>query len=120
MPREFSRSRRVADLIQRELAVLIQRELDRDRVGLITLSAAEVSPDLSQAKIYFTSLDASLDEGDLTKELNRMSGHFRHGLARCLRLKSMPALKFVFDRSIERGSRLSSLIDSLHKDSGEK
>lgn len=117
MPREFSRSRRIADQIQRELAVLIQRELDRGRVGLITLSAADVSPDLTQAKIYFTSLDASLDERDLTKELNRLAGHFRHSLARCLRLRSMPTLKFVFDRSVERGNRLSSLIDSLRKDS---
>ncbi|MBI2969855.1 MAG: 30S ribosome-binding factor RbfA [Gammaproteobacteria bacterium] len=119
MPKEFSRSRRVADLIQRELAVVLQREIDREQFGLITISAVDVSPDLAQAKIYFTSLGPRLNEAGLCRELNGMAGHFRHSLARALPLKSMPRLRFEFDSSIERGSRLASLIDSLHKGPGK-
>lgn len=119
MPRDFSRSRRIADLIQRELAVLIQRQLERDQVGLVTISAVSVSPDLKQARVYFTSLGAAADPTQLTRELNSLAGEFRHGLAQALPLRSMPKLKFEFDSSVERGARLASLIDSLRAKASE-
>ena len=113
MPRDFSRSRRIADLIQRELAVLVQRELDRQHAGLVTISSVSVSPDLSQATAWFTSIGAAAQPAELAKELNDMAGKFRHALAQALSLRSMPRLRFEFDASVERGSRLASLIDSL-------
>lgn len=120
MPREFGRSRRVADLIQREVAGLIQRELDQHRTGMLTVSSVDVSPDLANAKIYFTCLSASVERQPLVDELNSMAGQFRHHLAKCLSMRSVPRLEFVFDPSVERGSRLSTLIDSLNRDKSEK
>jgi len=113
MPREYGRNRRVADLIQREVADLIQRELDQRRTGMVTISEVDISPDLANAKIYFSCLDATTDRRPLVDELNSMAGHFRHELGRRLRMRVVPRLHFVFDQSVERGSRLSSLIDSL-------
>jgi ribosome-binding factor A len=116
MPREYGRNRRVADLIQRELAELIQRELDMNRVGMVTISGAEVSPDLTQARVYFTCIGGKVGPAALSAELNEMSGHFRHHLAKTLTMRSVPRLEFRFDESVERGSRMSELIDSLKKD----
>ncbi|MBI2994881.1 MAG: 30S ribosome-binding factor RbfA [Gammaproteobacteria bacterium] len=115
MPREYGRNRRVADLVQREVADLVQRELDQQRTGMITISEVDVSPDLSIAKIYFSCLDPATDRRPLVNELNNLAGHFRHVLGRRLRMRTVPRLQFVFDQSVERGSRLSSLIDSLNK-----
>ncbi len=118
MPKEFGRNRRVGDLIQRELAQLIQRESNklRDIPGatLITVAKVDVSPDLAQAKVFVTTLDDQADRSRLLAGLNHNAGHFRHELAQLLRLRTMPKLRFVYDEAQERGIRLSRLIDSLH------
>lgn len=119
MPKQFSRSRRVADLVQKELAGLIQRQITDPRLGMITIASADISPDLKNAKVYVTSLGGEANVEELVETLNDMAGHFRYELAQVLSLRVVPKLKFVFDSSIERGSRLSALIDSLHKDSVE-
>jgi len=113
MPKEFSRSRRVADLIQRELATLIQREMDVRKFGLITVSLVDVSPDLQNAKVFVTSLSDDVEREALLVALNKRAPHFRHELARNSPLRTTPRLVFVFDSSIEYGSRLSALIDSV-------
>lgn len=118
MPREFRRNRRVGDLIQRELAQLMQRESNKLRgipgATLVTVAKVDVSPDLSQAKIYVTTLDDSAERSQMLAGLNEQAGHFRHELAQMLRMRTMPKLKFVYDEAQERGTRLSRLIDSLH------
>ncbi|MCH7694923.1 MAG: 30S ribosome-binding factor RbfA [Proteobacteria bacterium] len=119
MPKQFSRSRRVADLVQKELAGLIQRQITDPRLGMITIASADISPDLKNAKVYVTSLGGEANVEELVETLNDMAGHFRYELAQVLSLRVVPKLKFVFDSSIERGSRLSALIDSLNKDSVE-
>jgi ribosome-binding factor A len=119
MPREYGRNRRVADLIQRELAAVIQRELDPARTGMVTVSGTDVSPDLTQARVYFTRIGGCMSHAELAAELNGMAGHFRHHLARSLTMRSVPRLEFRFDESVERGSRMSELIDSLTKDKAQ-
>ena len=113
MPRQFGRNRRVADLVQRELAVLLQREITDPQFGLITVSAVDISPDLKYARIFVTCLGGKQQTGELIRTLNDMAGHYRHELAQVLTLRSVPRLKFEFDVSIERGRHLSGLIDSL-------
>ncbi|NKB36741.1 MAG: 30S ribosome-binding factor RbfA [Gammaproteobacteria bacterium] len=113
MPKEFGRNRRVSDLIQRDLATLIQREVHNKEFGLITLSAVDVSPDLLNAKIFVTSMSDDCDKQTLVATLNDMSGHFRHELAKDSPLRKTPKLQFVFDGSVEHGTRLSALIDSV-------
>lgn len=113
MPKEFARHRRVSDLVQRDLARLVQREVDTKEFGLITLSAVDVSPDLLNAKIFVTSMSDDCDKQALVATLNGLAGHFRHELAKDSPLRKTPKLQFEFDGSVEHGTRLSALIDSV-------
>ncbi|GAB6039588.1 30S ribosome-binding factor RbfA [Endothiovibrio diazotrophicus] len=109
MPREFPRSRRVGEQMQRELAELIRDEVKDPRVGMVTIAAVEVSKDLAHAKVWFTVLGA---EPTVTAEgLNRASGFLRRELGRRMVLRSVPQLHFVYDDSVVRGNELASLID---------
>ncbi len=115
MPREYGRNERVADLVQREIASIIQREMSFTETGLITVSYVDVSPDLKNAKIYFTCLEPVLSEEVLTNLLNKKVKHFRHLLAKVLPLRVVPELVFLFDHSITRANRLSDLIASVSR-----
>ncbi len=120
MHNETNRPRRVAHLIQREVADLIHRELNDPRVQQVTITAVDMSRDLSQAKVFFTCLDAHADPQDLEKALNHAKGYFRHHLKSRLDLRGIPNLRFLHDKSIERGARISELIDAAVKsDSGD-
>ena len=117
MAKEFSRTRRVADQIQRHLAELIQMELGDPRIGMVTVTAVEVSHEFEHARIYFTVLGKNLEDQavveDTTEVLNHAAGFLRRELARRLKLRTTPELVFVYDKSLEQGNRLSNLIDSV-------
>ena len=115
MPRQYSRSRRIADLVQRELAPLLQRELFDSNVGIITVSAVDISPDLKNARIFITRLGGDQGMPEVVDSLNDKAGHFRHELAKVLVTRSVPKLKFEYDISIERAEHLTGLIDSVSK-----
>jgi ribosome-binding factor A len=105
------RLRRVADQIQRELSGLLRAELKDPRVGMITLTGVEVSPDLAHAKVFFTTL-GDADALERTEAgLQRAAGFLRAQLGHRLKLRVTPELRFVYDASVERGMRLSKLID---------
>ena len=105
------RPRKLADLIQRELAELIAREMRDPRVGMLTITSVDVSPDLSHAKVFFTLLDRKQVEGTL-QGLKRSAGFLRSQLARRIKMYTTPELRFEYDESVERGDHLSRLIDS--------
>lgn len=114
MAQEYSRTQRVADQIQRELAALIQREVKDPRVGMATVSAVEVSRDLSHAKVFVTVLNGGEDQQEITesvKALNNASGFLRSQLGQRMKLRIVPTLRFHFDDSLSRGNYLSNLID---------
>lgn len=114
MPKNFSRTRRVAEQIQRELAELIRREVRDPRLGMVTVTAAEVSRDMSYAKVFVTVLGKSEAESQISLDiLTRLAGFLRHELGKQMRLRHIPELRFVYDASIERGTSLSALIDSV-------
>ena len=124
MPKDFSRSRRVGEQIQRELALLLQREVRDPRLSQVTISAVKVTRDMSQATVYFTVLGKKEDVPPIQQALEKASGFLRHALAEHVVMRSLPHLKFIYDDSISRGSELSSLIDEAiaadrkkHKDS---
>lgn len=125
-----ARVQRVADQIQRDLATLIQTEVSDPRVGMVSVTAVDVSRDLAHAKVYVTVMntltddqavnDSTLSEpGELDKleieenlkALNKAAGYLRTLLAKRLDIRSVPKLRFYYDASIERGQRLSNLID---------
>lgn len=108
------RPEKLGDLIQRELSDLLHRDVRDPRVGMVTITAVDVSPDLSHAKVFFTTLDAThLD--DARQGLARAAGFLRSQLARRIKLYTTPELRFVYDESVERGDRLSRLIDSTQE-----
>jgi ribosome-binding factor A len=111
MPREFSRSSRLADQIQRDLSDLIRLEVRDPRVGLVTVTEVEVSRDLSHAKVYVTSLAGSDQAAQSQQALQHAAGFLRSRLAQSLKARTVPELHFVYDESVERGIRLSRLID---------
>jgi ribosome-binding factor A len=120
MPKEFSRTRRVAELLQRELSTVIARELGDPRVGMVTVTAVEVSKDYAHATVYVTRLGSgSSEQNETVTALNRASGFLRHALSERLDLRSTPRLHFKYDTSIERGEELSRLIDRAASNSGE-
>ncbi|MDO8891061.1 MAG: 30S ribosome-binding factor RbfA [Sulfurimicrobium sp.] len=120
MPKDHSRPRRVAEQIQRELAELIQLEVKDPRVGMVTLTDVEVTPDYSHAKVYFTLLNQGHSLDETLEGLNRAAGYLRSQLAHRMRLRIMPQLHFVFDSSVERGVQLSNLIEEAVALEGDK
>ena len=114
MKKGHGRPQRLGDLIQREVSELIRLEVRDPRVGMITITSVDVSPDLSHAKIFFTVLpEEKLPE--TSKGLSRAAGYLRSQLAKRVKLYTTPELRFVYDESVERGDRLSRLIDSANK-----
>jgi ribosome-binding factor A len=132
MAKEYSRTQRVADHLQRELAALIQHEVRDPRVGMVSITGVNVSRDLGHAKIYFTVLgcDSSEEASDSTEALNKAAGFLRSELSRDSNMRSVPQLRFYFDSSVGQGRHLEDLIQraadadrqlGLHdEDSGEE
>jgi ribosome-binding factor A len=112
MPKDYPRSRRIAEQLQRELSDIIRLDLNDPRVGMITLVDVEVSPDQSYAKVYFTSLGDRSSIVDTTKGLQHAAGFLRSQLAHRMKLRVVPQLQFKYDESVERGMRISQLIDT--------
>ena len=102
------RGLRVADQIQRELAELIARELRDPRIGMVTLSGVEVSPDYAHAKLRFSVLVG--DPQQTEDALNEAAGFLRNGLFKRLSIHTVPRLHFVHDESVARGFELDRLI----------
>lgn len=120
MPKEFSRSQRVSEQILRELAELIRLEVKDPRVGFITLTEVEVTPDYAHAKVYFTSMRGEEGLDEILAGLRRASGFLRRELGRRVRIHTTPELHFHYDQSVERGSRMSQLIDKVVREDEER
>jgi len=109
----YSKTDRIAEMIQRKLAEIIRTEINDPRLpSLITLSAVEVSRDLGHAKVYFTAFNG--DPVQTTLILNSASSYLRTALTRTIKTHTVPQLHFVYDKSIEYGERLSKLIDDVN------
>ena len=113
MAREFSRQERVADYLQRELSTLIQRELRDPRLGMVSVTAVEVSRDLAHAKVFFTRLgtDSAEEAKPAAAVLDGAAGYLRSLLARDAQMRTVPRLRFLFDASVGRGRDMEALID---------
>lgn len=117
MPKEFSRSQRVAEQILRELAELVRFEIKDPRVGFVTLTEVELTPDYAHAKVYFTLMSGEEGLQETLAGLRRASGFLRRELGRRVRIHTTPELHFHYDKSVEQGSRMSQLIDQVvHED----
>jgi len=106
-----NRSFRVADQIQRDLAELI-RELKDPRIGMVTISGVEVTPDYAHAKVFFSVLVG--DPTGTQEALNEAAGFLRNGLFKRLQIHTVPSLHFHFDRTTERAAEMNSLISQAN------
>lgn len=112
MPKEFNRTNRVADQIQRELATLIQFDVKDPRVGMVTITAVEVSREFEYARVFFTVLGDNAVREATTKGLTHAAGFLRRELAHRLKLRTTPELQFIYDQSIENAAKMSELIST--------
>jgi ribosome-binding factor A len=112
MPRDYPRSRRIAEQVQRELSDIVRLELKDPRVGMITITDVEVTQDQSHAKVFFTVLGDESRVADAVAGLRHAAGFLRSELAHRMKLRAVPQLQFKHDESVERGMRLSQLIDA--------
>lgn len=114
MRRDFSRTDRVAQQIQKEVAVIIQREIKDPRVGMATVSSVEVSKDLSFARVFITFYNN--DEQQMKKAaeiLNEAAGFIRSLIGKRIRVRIVPELRFVLDNSLMHGMHISNLVDEV-------
>ncbi len=112
MAREFARTDRVSQEIQKEIAMIIQREVKDPRLGMVTVNAVEITRDLAYAKIFvtfFTLEGQNVDES--IKILNEASSYIRTLLAKRIKARIMPELRFVYDKSMVEGVRMGHLVD---------
>ena len=112
MPKEYARSERVAQMVNRHMATILRNDVNDPRVSTLTITEVEVTKDLRQAKVFVTSMD---DEAVVIDEimgaLEKANGFLRRRLANSIDMRHCPSLVFAYDNSISQGARMSALID---------
>ena len=112
MAREYARTDRVGQQIQKEIAVILMREIKDPRLSMTTVSAVEVTRDLAYAKVFVTFFNDNADEIKASLEvLAEAEGYIRSLLGKRLRARIMPHLRFIYDSSMSEGVRMSALVD---------
>lgn len=113
------RQQQVADAIQKEVSVLIQRELKDPRLGFVTVTRAEVSPDLHHAKVFVSVLGSPEEQQATLKVLASAAGFLRHELGARLSMRYIPALQFRTDASIAHSDRIARLLTELETEAAD-
>lgn len=115
--REFKRTDRVGDALQRLLASTIQFEIRDPRVGMININDVQVTRDLAHAKVFITKVGATVEEAEAAAEaLNGAAGYLRSIVAKEMNMRTTPRLHFIYDHTAVRGQELSSLISQAVKE----
>ncbi|WP_198264643.1 30S ribosome-binding factor RbfA [sulfur-oxidizing endosymbiont of Gigantopelta aegis] len=121
---DFNRSRRVGELIQRELATMLTRDVKDPRLSFVSITAVDVTRDLGFAKIFYTIISTDNDESKSSEEkrtedkakvkeaLVKASGFLRYELGQRIKLRIVPRLEFRYDESVLHGAQLTQLIDN--------
>ncbi|MBE5252708.1 MAG: 30S ribosome-binding factor RbfA [Enterobacterales bacterium endosymbiont of Blomia tropicalis] len=123
MAKEFGRPQRVSQELQKEIAMILQREIKDPRLGMmVTVSGVEVSRDLAYAKVFVTFLNDKDEEAvkNGLKALKEASGYIRILLGKAMRLRIVPELTFFYDNSLIEGMRMSNLVSSVVKNDAER
>ncbi|MCC5796554.1 MAG: 30S ribosome-binding factor RbfA [Methylophaga sp.] len=119
MAKEYSRTSRISEVVMRELALLIQQEISDPRVGMVTVSHADVTADLKYCKVYVTRLNGFDSEQDIEtclEGLQNAAGFLRRELGKRVNLRNIPELRFLYDKSLERGFYMDALIAKANAD----
>ncbi len=114
------RTEQVAEAIKEEVSTLIQRELRDPRLGFVTVTRVEVSPDLKYAKIFFSVIGDDKVKAETLKVLKHAGGFLRHELSHILTLRYTPLLQFEFDVAMEHGDKIQRLLMQLEQEEKER
>ena len=116
MPKEYGRSERVSSQMQKELAYVLQRDIDDSRLGFVTVNEVVVSKDLAVAKIYITVLngDEQAKESNI-QVLNELAPMIRHQVAKRMRLRQISEFRFYYDDSFDTGMRVAELLSEKNR-----
>lgn len=106
---------RVASVIVQELGNILLTEVNDEDLKNVTITYATVTNDLSFAKVYFTTLDDEKRD-KVIKDMNNASSYFRTELAKRIDIRHMPEIRFIYDESIEYGSKIEKIIEEINKD----
>ncbi|MGL9751372.1 MAG: 30S ribosome-binding factor RbfA [Symbiopectobacterium sp.] len=122
MAREFSRTQRVSQEMQKEIGIILQREVKDPRIGMATVSGVDMSRDLAYAKVFVTFLNDNEPEQVKVgiKALQDASGFIRVLLGKAMRLRVVPELTFAYDNSLVEGMRMSNLVTNVLRNDAEK
>ena len=114
MAKEFSRTRRIGQQLQQELAMVLQRDMKDPRIGMVTVNEVDVSRDLSFAKVFVTFFDEDPEQIQSKLDaLTKAAGYIRSLVAGRMKLRVMPELKFEYDSSLVEGMRMSTLVTEV-------
>jgi ribosome-binding factor A len=116
MPREFARHERLGAQIMRTLSELLRFEVKDPRLQGVSLTAVDLTRDLSVAKVYFSLLNPDDDAREALEGLSKASGFLRRKLGGALKVRHVPELRFAHDDSAEHGMKISELIDGALRD----
>jgi len=118
MPREFSRNQRLGNQVLRSLSELLRFETKDPRLEGVSLTAVELTRDLSIARVYYSMLDPNAEAAPVQEGLEKASGFLRAKLGQAIKVRHVPELRFKHDDSAAEGQRMSDLIEgALHPDS---
>jgi ribosome-binding factor A len=109
-----SRASRVGDQIRAELASLLTREVHDPGIGFLTITHVKVSPDLQQARVYYTTIGDAKARQESARALGRATPFLRRQVGHRLNLKRVPELTFFFDEAIEKGDRIEQILHELN------
>ena len=111
MSKEFSRNRRIAEQMRRNLSEIVRRELKDPRLQFLTITRVDLSGDLSHAKVFFSLLQPDADPEPAAAALDRAAGFVRSQLGRSMHIRQIPELHFIHDTSLSEGARITSLVE---------
>lgn len=117
--RNYKRSDRVGDLIKEEVAsMILHGEIKDPRIGFVSITHVKMSPDLKEAKVYFSQIGSEKEKEKSRQGLNNASGYVRRALAKRLDLKHIPVITFVFDESLEYSDHIEKVIKEIKEGEG--
>ncbi|MFQ5736555.1 MAG: 30S ribosome-binding factor RbfA [Thermodesulfobacteriota bacterium] len=115
----YSRSDRVGDLIKEEIASMIMRgDIKDPRIGFVTITHVKLSPDLKDAKVYFSQLGTDKQKEKSRTGLNNAGGYIRRALAKRLDLRHIPSVTFFFDDSLEYSEHIEKVLKEIKEGDG--
>ncbi|MEK7679588.1 MAG: 30S ribosome-binding factor RbfA [Deltaproteobacteria bacterium] len=110
------RPERVADVIKEEIAsMLVYGEIKDPRIGFVTITEVKMTPDLREAKVYFSRIGADSEKAESLEGLSHAGPFIRRNLAKRLKMRHIPELSFIYDSSLDYYERIDKVIKDIKK-----